>query len=677
MDRFFLVGFLGFAFLGTPFPGRAATSDETVSTASLLREETDLSRLPLQRNWAAHLDSSCDKTGGNKDCQQFISRDGDTALLADLKGPGAIVRIWSTDVLKVGDHLSSVPTGTLKIYIDDNPVPVINLPFGDLFKGKVPPFMAPLTTINGAAYYTYLPIPYAKHCRITVDKPDQLFYQIDSIHFPDGTKVRPFALPLTPDDNEALQKAQAAWTIPTTTVSALPPTPALASTAGTKLTIAPGATTELPPITGPATIRSLTISAPEVSDTGLRKLVLRIWFDGHKTPDIEAPVADFFGNAFGHKVFETIIFSQNASGDMIFRLPMPCSKSARVSIENGNTESAMVSVALEVQSGPIPAGSLYLRADFNQELTARGKAHIWAQVEGHHGHFVGVVQTMQGGHGLGYCEGDDQVRVDDEKFIPSTQFPTVVAPSNGTGTEDCFNSAWYFGEGMKAQPVSGCLIRQNFGRIDTFRFFLNDAPVFQQTLDAQIEIGGVNDVPNIYYSSVGYWYGDGERTPIMPMPAASTLGFPKVTYETYPIEIEGESLVAKATATGGTVKVKEMTGLQNVWSGDAELFWDGAKKGDTLTIPFDVATAHSYHFFLMLTQSPDNGSYTFAVNGQPLSHDFDGFNRGPETLNVGAVALGDVDLPAGTSQLTITLTNGKSLGLDVIALAPANKPKTP
>ena len=652
--------------------GAAPIADDTVSTASLLREETDFSRLPLHRDWSAHLDSSYDRTGGNEDCQQFISMQGDTGLLADRPGPGALVRIWSTDVAKVGKNMSSQPTGILKIYIDDNPVPVINMPFADLFKGAAP-FTRPLTTINGAAYFSYLPIPYAKRCRVTVDKPDHLFYQIDSLHFPEETKVRPFALPLTGEDQAALESASTAWTLPV-------PTPANAS-APITLTIPAGSSADLPTLTGPGTVQSLVLSAPAVSDAGLRRLILRAWFDGHKTPDIEAPVADFFGNAYGHKVFESLFLSQNAAGQMTFRLPMPFVSEARFAIENGNGEPAAVEAMLAVKSGPIPTGSLYIRADFHQETTVRGRAHRWAHVEGAQGHFVGVVQTMQGGRTIGFCEGDDQVRVDAEKFIPSAKYPTVIAPSNGTGTEDCFNSAWYFGEGVKAGRLNGCLVRQDFGRIDTFRFYLNDAPVFQQSLDAQIEHGGLNDSTGEYYSSVAFWYGDGERVPLEPMPAAATLGFPKVAFTGDPIVIEGESLVPDAKATGGTVQTQEMKGLQHVWSNDCQLLWKGGAKGDTLTLPFDVAVAGDYLIMVIAGHGPTYGYCTFALNGAAVPRVIDGYT--PDLQNLGPTDLVVAKLPAGKSTLVVTLggknsrSSGNDFGLDVIALrrAPKTSPR--
>ncbi|MGD0775110.1 MAG: DUF2961 domain-containing protein [Candidatus Solibacter sp.] len=555
---------------------------------------------------------------------------------------------------------------------------MVNLPMADLFKGPAP-FVPPLTRVSGSASFTYLPIPYARHCRVTVDpdKTQYFFYQINSLEFPDGTKVRPFALPLTAEDQAALASATAAWTLP-----AMAPVGAIAPTAAT-LTIPAGGSADIPTLRGPGTVQSLTLTAPAVSDPGLRKLVLRAWFDGHKTPDLEVPVADFFGNAFGHKVFQSVAFSQNAAGDMTFRLPMPFRSTARFAIENGNSEPVKVSASLAVKPGPIPPGSLYLHTDFHQEITVKGRAHRWAHVEGHKGHLVGVVQAMQANNGLAYAEGDEQVRVDDEKFTPSAKFPsTVLAPWNGTGTEDFFNSAFYFSEGTNPLQVNGCMIKQGLGRIDAFRFLLNDAPVFQKSLDAQLENSEVNDQEGVYYSSVAFWYGDGQRTPLAPMPAAASIGFPMVVFQNPyggPPPVEGESLISNAKATGGALFVQEMAGLQHAWSNDRQLLWKDGSKGDTLTLHFDVPTAGEYRIAVVGGHGPTYGYYTFALNGKTLSRSVDGYSA--ELQNAGPIEIGSEVVPAGKSTLVVTLggknsrSSGNQFGLDLIFLRPAPKPK--
>jgi Protein of unknown function (DUF2961) len=646
---------------------------EPVSVASLLREASDFTRLPRHRDWSVRLDSSYDRSGGNKGQQQFLAMDGDTALLADLHGPGAVVRFWTTSVIAAGGHLSSFQSGILRIWIDDQATPVVELPCSALFKDGPSAFVPPLTMVNASASYTYLPIPFARHCRITVEKPvAEFFYQINSIRFPDATMVRPFAVPLAADDALALQAAGAVWSASVTPEQADPGRPA-----ATPLTIAAGASAELPALSGSGTITSLMVAAPTVGDAALRRLVLRAWFDGHRVPDLEAPVADLFGNAYGHHAFSSLFLSQTASGEMTLRLPMPYASGARLAIENGNADPVALSVAIASRPGPLPPDSLRLRADFNQEITVAGRAHPWAHVVGQAGHFVGVVQAMQSARTLGFCEGDDQVRVDQERFTPSAAYPTVIGPWNGTGTEDCFNSAWYYAEGIKALPVSACLVKQGFGRIDTFRFFLNDAPVFQQSLDAQLENGGTNDGSGDYYSSVAFWYGSGERAPLMTMPPAMSLGFPAATFRGVQGVIEGESLVATAQLDGGTVRVQRMAGLQHVWSGEQQLLWSGAAHGKALTLTIEVPLPGAYQISVMMTHGPSFGTSSFAMNGMALKQDIDAYR--PELENIGLIDLGRVSLPAGASRFTITQTgrNGRStgtdFGLDLIGLRPEPK----
>lgn len=648
-------------------------ADEAVSMASLLREASDVTRLPLHRRWTVRLDSSYDRTGGNQDQQQFLAVDGDTALLADLDGPGAVVRFWTTSVIAAGGHLSSFQPGVLRIWIDDQAKPAVELPCGALFKDGQAPFVPPLTLVNASASYTYLPIPYARHCRITVEKPvAEFFYHITSLRFPAGTAVRSFALPLAAEDAQALQAAGAAWS-----ASALPAQLAPGLPAATPLTIAPGAVAEAVALTGAGTITSLVVAAPTVGDAALRRLVLRVWFDGHGVPDIEAPVADLFGNAFGHKVFSSLFLAQNAAGEMTLRLPMPYAAGARIAVENGNAEAVTLSIAVASRSAALPPDSLRLRADFDQEITVRGRAHPWARISGQAGHFVGVVQAMQSGRTLGFCEGDDQVRVDDERFTASARFPTVIGPWNGTGTEDFFNSAWYFAEGIKALPLSACLVKQGFGRIDAFRFFLADAPVFQHSLDAQLENGGTNEGAGDYYSSVAFWYGSGERSPLMAMPPAAQLGFPTVTFTGAPGIVEGESLVATAHADGGTVSIQDMRGLQQVWSGGQQLRWSGGAPGQALTLLVEAPAAGDYQVSIMLTHGPSYGICSFAINGVRLGRELDAYR--PETENEGLIDLGRATLSAGTNHLTITQAgragraSGTDVGLDLIAMRPLGK----
>jgi hypothetical protein len=664
-----------------------AVPEQPVSVATLLQQATDFSTLPLHRNWRTNLTSSRDPTGGNGDCQQFVSLQGDHAVLADLKGPGAIVRFWSTAVYKnAAGNLTADPSGWLKIFIDDNPKPVIDEPFAD-FYDKHEPFTQPLTDHYGAATISYLPIPYAKHCLVTLDKPQDQFYQIQSIAFPEGTQVRPFALPLTDEDEKALKVASDKWN------EAAKPAKVGDLFAAPFLDLAPGQTWATN-LVGPERIESLRFAALHADNTALRNLIIRAWFDGHKTPDIEAPVADFFGNAYGSKPFNSFFLERHGPDACMFcRFPMPFKTTAKFSFENRSSQTVSINfiadqvATTKANSGstglgspdivddPFPPGTEYFHADFNQEITKSGRAHAWLKIAGQAGHFVGVTQTMQGGETLGYCEGDDQLRVDEQKWgAPTKDFPdTVVGPWNGTGTEDCFNSAWYFGDGIVSRPMNGCLVREDLGRIDTFRFFVNDAPVWQDSIDAQIEHGATNEGDGLYYSSVAYWYGPGERQSMQPFPSGS-LDFPKVKFldrNLAATQIEGESALESAKATAGKVEKQEMPGYLDVWSDGAQLAWSGSKKGDTLDFVINIPKAGDYSLTAFVGHGPDYGAYNVAIAGKPLGFNDDAYD--PEDHNV-RQDWGQATLPAGPCHITIKQldTDGRSketrFGLDVIDL---------
>ena len=96
-----------------------------------------------------------------------------------------------------------------------------------------------------------------------------------------------------------------------------------------------GQTLELASFQGPGVIHRIALALPNASDADLRRLVLRAYFDGTAVPDVQAPVADFFGNAYGRKPFRTLLLGQAADGSFEADFPMPFAHSARFTLENG------------------------------------------------------------------------------------------------------------------------------------------------------------------------------------------------------------------------------------------------------------------------------------------------------------------------------------------------------
>ena len=113
---------------------------------------------------------------GNFDQGQFIRQEengGRTEyVMMDAEGPGAIVRFWMT--------FSGINRGqgTLRIYIDNEEKPVIEGNVRDILSGQVL-CGEPLSTsvpdeapMEERGHNLYLPIPYAKRCKVTIESPD-------------------------------------------------------------------------------------------------------------------------------------------------------------------------------------------------------------------------------------------------------------------------------------------------------------------------------------------------------------------------------------------------------------------------------------------------------------------------------------------------------------------------
>ena len=145
--------------------------------------------------------SSWDTTGGNAD--RWIIPAGETAVLADIKGPGSISRIWSAN-----------PSGQLRIYFDDEPTPRVDCDFQAFFKDQVPPFAGPLTSTSSGGWYSYTPMPFAKRCLVTSEGKQGYYYQVSYQKYPAGTKVATFDPKLNARTRTMLDTVQKRWSDP-------------------------------------------------------------------------------------------------------------------------------------------------------------------------------------------------------------------------------------------------------------------------------------------------------------------------------------------------------------------------------------------------------------------------------------------------------------------------------
>jgi hypothetical protein len=146
--------------------------------------------------------SSYDRSGGNDDGfsgkYSFVRREASGLVLADLKGPGVIYRIWT-------------PTPTddpVEFYFDGEETPRIRLPFRDLFSGKRSPFLSPVVGVGAGGFYSYLPLPYKDSCKVVVKAENFQFYQINYATYPAGSGIESYTAAPSIEFQRQLGKAR-------------------------------------------------------------------------------------------------------------------------------------------------------------------------------------------------------------------------------------------------------------------------------------------------------------------------------------------------------------------------------------------------------------------------------------------------------------------------------------
>jgi hypothetical protein len=152
--------------------------------------------------------SSYDRSGGNDDGfsgkYSYIRKDPEGLVLADLKGPGAIYRIWTP-----------TPTDDLiEFLFDRETAPRLRLKFRELFLGEHPAFPRPLVGFGAGGYYSYLPLPFEKSCVVRIRASKMQFYQINYAQYAPETPVTTFTLDSRPETTAARQKACQIWSRP-------------------------------------------------------------------------------------------------------------------------------------------------------------------------------------------------------------------------------------------------------------------------------------------------------------------------------------------------------------------------------------------------------------------------------------------------------------------------------
>lgn len=580
-----------------------------------------------------HWDANWDDTG-------FIRMEDDSMVLAEMEGPGAIYRIWA----------ARADAGHMKIYIDGDLVPAVDMPFSHYFNGKTAPFNYPelsysLFDMGSAGLNLYYPIPYQKSCKIVAEPEWGRYFIVGFMTFPPETKVPSFSSELAAQNDHALRRVNNFFS------EHLGNDPAGVrpgeQTTNTTLHVAAGESGALA-FSGPAAITAIRMSIAKTNETEqvakLRELVLQITFDGQEMPAVWVPLGDFFGTAPGVNYYTSLLAGMQDGGDAVKAYAywyMPFGESATLEVINNGTVARDLS--LEIVYAPLSRsfeGMGHFHSKWHRDVFPlspdRWPDWVMLKTTGR-GRYCGVNLNVWNPYPGWWGEGDEKFFVDGEKF------PSIF----GTGSEDYFGYAWIDPNLFQRPYHAQTKTENNEGHQSLVRWHVADNVPFQQSIEASIEkyYPGPNEVRGTEYDSTVYWYlaPDG-NDPFGPVPVEQRSG-----YYNYPQQVEGGIDVLGVSK--GFVLTQRIGGK---WVDGDHLIWGGSgTPGSTLTLGFPVEESGRYTVSVTLTQADNFSIVQFYVNGEKAGDPVDGYS--PVYMLSDPISLGEFDLSAGDHELRVEI----------------------
>lgn len=445
-------------------------------------------------------------------------------VLMDHTGPGAITKLW-TPFFYYDYNNRRGPQ--IRIYLDGSPEPalaenliewVTRLEWQEKAYGSKPSSQNHMAVPGALAGFTaragnsYLPIPFARSCKVTLD--DRPFYDIISYRsYPEGTAVETFSpaayVSAARQDSVRASGDRLRRTQDET----------IGQRASSRRQLGPREALTLKLPRGAAAIRHLEIQLdpqeirahPEI----LRSTALVVSTDGE--PAVWCPVGDFFGSANGLHALQTWTRSVDvARATLVCSWVMPYQKKASVTLTNLSAQRVTARLTAHTRPWRWDERSMYFHANWRPDHIQVGAQFTdwnFVEVRGQ-GVLVGDAWTVLNRTRGWWGEGDEKIYVDDEYDVK--KFPGLF----GTGTEDYYGWAGGVNPTRADEFTSPFLANVQVGSTDfdgslgfniCTRIRSLDAVPFRQRLVFDMEASPGVDQRNpwdlLMYSSVTFWYG--------------------------------------------------------------------------------------------------------------------------------------------------------------------------
>jgi hypothetical protein len=468
--------------------------------------------------------SSHAETDRNIDLMHFHGRYKCGRVLANVKGPGVVYRIWSAG-----------PSGTLYFYADGMEEPVVECDFKEYLTGEC--FTRKFPAVG--RYTNYTPFYFKDSLIITARKfrLPEAYYQVSYMTYDRNPGIETTGrdgLGAFKDDTGAARKFWGSggreWA---RDPGGEPDTwPEL-------FELSPGGEYEIE-VEGAGLVTELWVRDYDDFEETLEDVRMRISWDGDEEAAVDSPVDAFFGNRFNSRdigedqEYTTLAVSAFHGPGYLTTWPMPFEHGMKLVFNNHGDATQNIKIEMEYRKlDGLPDNAMRFHAQYREQdypdhlskdkiygllyKVDQSTNYVVLEREGK-GYYAGCFLYVASLGSDWWGEGDEMIWVDGEE----------QALIRGTGTEDEFN--WSFGFKENWSPISGALQvskvkrrepQTTYGHNVLYRFRPGDYVPFTRSIKVTYErLGSTTEWMKRYpgalinvshdrgddYRSVAYWY---------------------------------------------------------------------------------------------------------------------------------------------------------------------------
>jgi hypothetical protein len=437
---------------------------------------------------------------------RYLREEGKELVLVDERGPGAIVRVWMT----TGNGFSAdfPPDLRLKVRLDGNPIPAVDLPVSQWFDGSTWPFTWPLAgnRSNAAgASFSYVPIVFSEGATVSLSGPDAsidarpIWYHFDVQRHAAASSITS-GIPGDIGDWFAFSRGSPGGY----------PWPRLMAWQIGSAQVEQGTTQTLFERDGGDTLLAFRVRTADIAH--LETVTLQIEFDGDRR--IDQRLNELFAFSGSRPDAQEALLYGIGNDYAYLYLPMPFHQSMRLQLSQpSGAGDAQVDYDYAFAGMPPPADAMRLAAHSHDTCIDGGRDApdlTLLDVSGR-GRWMSLA-TRQGNQppaDPNYLEGDERIYVDGSRH-PAWQ---------GTGNEDLYNGGFYFDRGgsygfAHAYRFAGAPGHAFNGPVPSisnmYRLLMTDAVPFHSHLRVDLERGAYGDQP-MCSRGVAFLYVEPER----------------------------------------------------------------------------------------------------------------------------------------------------------------------